>query len=232
MTRIILSEIETDPMFTLSVTSGCLVCTCLWFVMSGTLICMFCLWIVMSDVSQENRESYLPIFLSYFNLSWKGYIRQSKLFPLMHSHIGSRCALISILTSCSSYAFMRAIAYECVMSGDMHDCMSISRCADMDSTYMLNIYFFSFLENLTTKPWILQDLKKKPKYLLTFTVGYDQRHNIDAAVKKVTWIDYIYIFELLCVFTISYFLHKYWLLNCSVVFWWFCNFALSLWWSN
>lgn len=26
---------------------------------------------------------------------------------------------------------------------------------------------------------------KKPKYLLTFTVGYDQRNNINAAVKKV-----------------------------------------------
>ncbi|KAK7312577.1 hypothetical protein VNO77_36529 [Canavalia gladiata] len=29
-----------------------------------------------------------------------------------------------------------------------------------------------------------EDLKKKPKYLVTFTVGYDQRNNIDAAVKK------------------------------------------------
>ncbi|KAJ4826740.1 hypothetical protein Tsubulata_016829 [Turnera subulata] len=29
-----------------------------------------------------------------------------------------------------------------------------------------------------------EDLKKKPKYLLTFTVGFDQRHNINAAVKK------------------------------------------------
>ncbi|OIW05813.1 hypothetical protein TanjilG_23599 [Lupinus angustifolius] len=29
-----------------------------------------------------------------------------------------------------------------------------------------------------------EDLKKKPKYLVTFTVGYDQRKNIDAAVKK------------------------------------------------
>ncbi|KAK7261341.1 hypothetical protein RIF29_27650 [Crotalaria pallida] len=29
-----------------------------------------------------------------------------------------------------------------------------------------------------------EDLKKKPKYLVTFTVGYDQRHNIDACVKK------------------------------------------------
>ncbi|KAE9461276.1 hypothetical protein C3L33_06858, partial [Rhododendron williamsianum] len=31
---------------------------------------------------------------------------------------------------------------------------------------------------------IQQDLKKKPKYLVTFTVGLDQRNNIDAAVKK------------------------------------------------
>ncbi|XP_019457249.1 PREDICTED: uncharacterized protein LOC109357694 isoform X1 [Lupinus angustifolius] len=29
-----------------------------------------------------------------------------------------------------------------------------------------------------------EDLKKKPKYLVTFTVGYDQRQNINAAVKK------------------------------------------------
>ncbi|XP_058780133.1 uncharacterized protein LOC131653846 [Vicia villosa] len=29
-----------------------------------------------------------------------------------------------------------------------------------------------------------EDIKKKPKYLLTFTVGYNQRHNIDAALKK------------------------------------------------
>ncbi|WOG88726.1 hypothetical protein DCAR_0207961 [Daucus carota subsp. sativus] len=29
-----------------------------------------------------------------------------------------------------------------------------------------------------------EDLSIKPKYLVTFTVGYNQRHNIDAAVKK------------------------------------------------
>ncbi|CAK7332307.1 unnamed protein product [Dovyalis caffra] len=29
-----------------------------------------------------------------------------------------------------------------------------------------------------------EDIQKKPKYLLTFTVGYDQRNNINAAVKK------------------------------------------------
>ncbi|XP_057427212.1 uncharacterized protein LOC130720574 [Lotus japonicus] len=29
-----------------------------------------------------------------------------------------------------------------------------------------------------------QDLSIKPKYLVTFTVGYDQRNNIDAAIKK------------------------------------------------
>jgi hypothetical protein len=31
----------------------------------------------------------------------------------------------------------------------------------------------------------LQDLPSKPKYLVTFTVGYAQKANIDAAVKKV-----------------------------------------------
>lgn len=38
------------------------------------------------------------------------------------------------------------------------------------------------------KFWYFQDLTKKPKYLVTFTVGLDQKYNIDAAVKKVTAI--------------------------------------------
>lgn len=40
----------------------------------------------------------------------------------------------------------------------------------------------------------MQDLQKKPKYLVTFTVGLDQRNNIDAAVKKVlTWVIHLSI---------------------------------------
>lgn len=35
----------------------------------------------------------------------------------------------------------------------------------------------------------MQDLMTKPKYLVTFTVGYEQRKNIDAAVKKVCLSD-------------------------------------------
>lgn len=31
-----------------------------------------------------------------------------------------------------------------------------------------------------------QDLTSKPNYLVTFTVGYNQMKNIDAAVKKVS----------------------------------------------
>lgn len=53
--------------------------------------------------------------------------------------------------------------------------------------YLLDVLFMS----LTMTPWILQDLKKKPKYLVTFTVGYDQRDNINAAVKKVIEMDYV-----------------------------------------
>lgn len=33
--------------------------------------------------------------------------------------------------------------------------------------------------------WDVQDLPFKPKYLVTFTVGYDQKNNINAAVQKV-----------------------------------------------
>lgn len=35
----------------------------------------------------------------------------------------------------------------------------------------------------------MKDLQKRQKYLITFTVGYDQRYNIDAAVKKVSTLD-------------------------------------------
>ncbi|XP_042957418.1 uncharacterized protein LOC122292921 isoform X2 [Carya illinoinensis] len=41
-----------------------------------------------------------------------------------------------------------------------------------------------YLRRLWGEP--TEDLKKKPKYLVTFTVGLDQRNNIDAAVKKTS----------------------------------------------
>ncbi|GMP41292.1 hypothetical protein CsSME_00011448 [Camellia sinensis var. sinensis] len=41
--------------------------------------------------------------------------------------------------------------------------------------------------------WLIIDLTMKPKYLVTFTVGLDQRNNIDAAVKKVTQMDHFII---------------------------------------
>jgi len=37
--------------------------------------------------------------------------------------------------------------------------------------------------------WLSQDPISKPKYLVTFTVGYDQRDNINAAVKKVCLLE-------------------------------------------
>lgn len=46
--------------------------------------------------------------------------------------------------------------------------------------FELGIHFRWLIMRLT-----FQDLKKKPKYLVTFTVGWDQRDNINAAVKKV-----------------------------------------------
>lgn len=44
--------------------------------------------------------------------------------------------------------------------------------------------------SLLLRSLIVQDLNKKPKYLVTFTVGFDQRKNIDAAVKKVIYMEY------------------------------------------
>jgi hypothetical protein len=49
--------------------------------------------------------------------------------------------------------------------------------------YLHNIWFY-----LGKKTWLSchsQDLTSKPNYLVTFTVGHEQKHNIDAAVKKV-----------------------------------------------
>lgn len=44
-------------------------------------------------------------------------------------------------------------------------------------------------------PKNFQDLKKKPKFLVTFTVGLDQWKNIDAAVKKVKQKEFSYTYH-------------------------------------
>ena len=46
------------------------------------------------------------------------------------------------------------------------------------------MFCFHYL-NLLLWRWHLQDLTIKPRYLVTFTVGFDQKRNIDAALKKV-----------------------------------------------
>ncbi len=50
---------------------------------------------------------------------------------------------------------------------------------------MINFLEISFSNLNCWWRWYLQDLTIKPKYLVTFTVGVDQKNNIDAAVKKV-----------------------------------------------
>ena len=57
----------------------------------------------------------------------------------------------------------------------------ISTCEISDTSFC----FFSLLP---------QDLKKKPRYLVTFTVGYKQRQNIDACVKKVASCPFCFLF--------------------------------------
>lgn len=42
-----------------------------------------------------------------------------------------------------------------------------------------------FYVSLSLWLWHVQDFTIRPRYLVTFTVGYDQKKNIDAAVKKV-----------------------------------------------
>lgn len=45
--------------------------------------------------------------------------------------------------------------------------------------------------------WNFQDLKRKPKYLVTFTVGFEQKNHIDASLKKVTLESYYIITSIL-----------------------------------
>lgn len=59
---------------------------------------------------------------------------------------------------------------------------------DLDTyNLLISITKNKLLEFTLFLSWVfwLQDLIVKPRYLMTFTVGYDQKDNIDAAVKKV-----------------------------------------------
>lgn len=80
----------------------------------------------------------------------------------------------------------------------------------------LVLIIFQLLSQLLMIMWIscksLQDLKKRPKYLVTFTVGYNQAKNIDNAMKKVAWQDHA-IF------------HLFYL--CLIIYWWFSPLSLD-----
>ncbi|MBA0765926.1 hypothetical protein Gotri_015027 [Gossypium trilobum] len=76
-----------------------------------------------------------------------------------------------------------------------------------------------YLRRLWGKP--NEDLTSTPKYLVTFTVGYNQRKNIDAAVKKVSLSLYICVCVCVCVRTYE-----------SVCVKEFYHPSLSLRWSN
>lgn len=61
------------------------------------------------------------------------------------------------------------------------------RCDDSDFRVVNMLVVFIKFYWLTSDPVIyLQDLTTKPKYLLALTVGYKQKDNINAAVKKVS----------------------------------------------
>lgn len=60
---------------------------------------------------------------------------------------------------------------------------------DCKNLWIISRLVFYVLKFSKLNIWLrclLQDLTSKPKYLVTFTVGYDQKKNIDAAVKKVS----------------------------------------------
>jgi len=71
---------------------------------------------------------------------------------------------------------------------------------------------------------MLQDLKKKPKYLVTFTVGYEQRQNINAAVKKVIEIYYFQIF----IYTFLFVYLPYHIFSKLLTIKLFCSFLMIL----
>ena len=82
-------------------------------------------------------------------------------------------------------------------------------------------------KNTEWSSWHLQDLKSKPQYLVTFTVGYDQRMNIDTAVKKVSLslslsLSFLFLCNYVCV-TENVIL---------AVFGKLYNPSISLWWPN
>lgn len=78
----------------------------------------------------------------------------------------------------------------------------------------------------------LQDLTKKPKYLLTITVGYNQRLNVDAMVKKVPSNTCLICFHVLSNGEFLINTAKVSVLTFVIVFWGFPNYTFSLWWSN
>ena len=58
---------------------------------------------------------------------------------------------------------------------------------------------FSLIEqkfNDSSLAMFLQDLPFVPKYLVTFTVGFEQRDMVNAAISKVDSTSYVIIFEL------------------------------------
>lgn len=77
-----------------------------------------------------------------------------------------------------------------------------------------------------------QDMKKKPRYLATFTVGYKQRYNIDACVKKVdSSCPFFFFFFCLIVTSLCFFSPKTvfrQLYDCSVSLRW--DYKRVEWW--
>lgn len=60
--------------------------------------------------------------------------------------------------------------------------------------------------------WYLQDLSIKPRYLVTFTVGLEQKDNIDAAVKKVISVFSLYQ-------SVFWFVFIHWLPSVHSAYW-------------
>lgn len=74
----------------------------------------------------------------------------------------------------------------------------------------------------------IQDLTTRQKYLLTFTVGFDQWKNIDKAIKKVN-NDFNLCYHLVIFSCYMYIIFNFLFL---LVFWRFHYLALPLWWPH
>ncbi|XP_017225821.1 uncharacterized protein LOC108201981 [Daucus carota subsp. sativus] len=108
-----------------------------------------------------------------------------------------RLILVTLVGVVSGFLF--GVSYPVLLSEKMTSIFAITKAQDFKDTWKIWVpsnprgaerlvpgivvpHSDLYLRRMYGKP--SEDLSITPKYLVTFTVGYNQRHNIDAAIKK------------------------------------------------